>query len=66
MPFGPSGVGRDTGVLDTVVIVEGKGAVLKVNLGCPIVKNRDSDVFFPITLGEDSLLLARRSLPVLA
>ena len=32
-----SGVGRGMGVLDGVVIVEGEGAVLEVNLGRPIV-----------------------------
>jgi len=38
MPFGVvSGIRLGMGVLDGVVIVEGKGAVLKVNLGCPIV-----------------------------
>ena len=37
MPFGVvSGVGRGMGVLDGVVIVEEKGAVLKVNLGVPL------------------------------
>ena len=42
MPFEVvSGVGRGMGVLDGVMIVEGKGAVLKVNLGRPIVTNGD-------------------------
>jgi len=36
-----SGVGRGMGVLDGVVIVEGKGAVLEVNLGRPIVTKGD-------------------------
>ena len=36
-----SGVGRSMGVLDGVVIVEGEEAVLGVNLGNPIVTNRD-------------------------
>jgi len=36
-----SGVGRGMGVLDGVVIVEGKGAVLEVNFGRPIVTNGD-------------------------
>jgi len=38
MPFGMvSGVGRGMGALDGVVTVEGEGAVLAVNFGCPIV-----------------------------
>jgi len=42
MPFGMvSGVGRGMGVLDGVVIVEGEGTVLGVNLGRPIVTNGD-------------------------
>ena len=40
MPFGVvRGVGRGMGVLDGVVIVEGEGAVLGVNLGHPTVTN---------------------------
>jgi len=40
MPFGMvSGVELGMGVLDGVEIVEGKGAVLGVNLGRPIVTN---------------------------
>ena len=40
MPFGMlSGVGRWMGVLDGVVIVEGEGAVLGVNLERLIVTN---------------------------
>jgi len=40
MPFGVvSGVRLDMGVVDGVVIVKGEGAVLGVNLGCPIVTN---------------------------
>ena len=40
MPFGVvSGVGLGVGVLDGVVIVEGEGAVLEVNLGHAIVTN---------------------------
>ena len=40
MPFGVmKGVGQGMGVLDGVVIVEGEGAVLGVNLGLPIVTN---------------------------
>ena len=40
MPFRVvRGVGRRIGVLDGVVIVEGEGAVLWVNLGRPIVTN---------------------------
>ena len=44
MPFGMvSGVGREMGVLDGVVIVEGKGAVFLARgyLGRPIVTNGD-------------------------
>jgi len=42
MPFGMvSGVGRGIGVLTGVVIVEGEGAVLGVNLGHLIVTNGD-------------------------
>jgi len=38
MPFGMvSVVGRGMGVLDGVVIVEGEGAVFRLNLGCHIV-----------------------------
>jgi len=36
-----SGVGQGTGVLDGVVIIQGEGAVLEVNLGCPIITNGD-------------------------
>jgi len=40
MPFGVmNGVGLGMGVLDGVMIVEGEGAVLRVNLGRPIVTN---------------------------
>jgi len=40
MPFGVvRGVSRGMAVLDGVVIVEGKGAVLGVDLGHPIVTN---------------------------
>ena len=42
MPFGiVSGVSRMMGVLDGVVIIEGEGAVLGVNLGHPTVTNGD-------------------------
>jgi len=42
MPFRVmSGVGRVRGVLDGVVIVEGQGAVLGVNLGRPTGTSRD-------------------------
>jgi len=42
MPFGMvSGVSRGMGVLDGVVIVEGKGAFLWVNLGRPLLTNGD-------------------------
>jgi len=34
-----SGVGRGMGVLDGVVIVEGEGAILGVNVERPIVTN---------------------------
>jgi len=36
-----SGVGQGMGVLNGVVIVEGEGAVLRLNLGRPIVTNGD-------------------------
>jgi len=60
MPFAVvSGVGRGMCVLDGVVLVEGEGAVLRLNLGRPIVTNGDfvaylceSDALFPITLGR--------------
>jgi len=38
MPFGVVS-GRGMGVLDGVVVVEGEGAVLGLNLGSPIVTN---------------------------
>ena len=42
MPFGVvRGLGRGMGVLDGVVIIEGEGAVLGMNLGRPIVTNGD-------------------------
>jgi len=42
MPFGMvSGVGQGIDVLMGMVIVEGEGVVLGVNLGCPIVANGD-------------------------
>ena len=42
MPFGVvSEVDRRMGVLDRVVIVEGEEAVSGVNMGCPIVIDRD-------------------------
>ena len=42
MPFGVvSGVGRGMGVLDGVEIIEGEKEVLGVNVGHPIVTNRD-------------------------
>ena len=34
-------VGRRMGVLDWVEIVEGEGAVLRINVGYPIVTNGD-------------------------
>jgi len=40
-----------------VVIVAGKGAVLRVNLGRPVVTNEDGDAFFPNYFREDFLLL---------
>jgi len=44
MPFGVvSGVGQGIGVLDGVVISEGEGVVLGVNLGHPTVTSGDSD-----------------------
>ena len=43
MPFGVvSGVGLGMDALDGVVIVEGEGAVLGVNLGRPVVTIGDS------------------------
>jgi len=49
-----------------MVIVEGEGAVLGVNLGRPIVTNRDfvaelcdSDALFPNYFGEDLLYMPR-------
>ena len=36
-----SGVSRGMDVLDGVMIVKGEGAVLGVNLGCPIVTSGD-------------------------
>jgi len=42
MPFEMvSGVGRGMGVVNGVVIIEGEGAVLGVNLGCLMVTNGD-------------------------
>jgi len=41
MPFGVSGVDRGMGVLDGVETVEGEGAVSGLNVGHPIVTNRD-------------------------
>jgi len=54
MPFGMvSGIGRGMGVLDGVVIVKGKGAVLGVNLGHPIVTNGDFATWlFPNYFGK--------------
>jgi len=61
MPFlVVSGVGREMGVLDGVVIVDGEGAVLGVNVGHPIATNGDLRIlcrdgwrrgFSQITLG---------------
>ena len=39
-----------------VVTVEGKWAVLGVNVGHPIVTNGDGDALFPNYFGEDLLL----------
>jgi len=66
MPFGVvSGVGRGTGVLDGVVIVQWEGAVFEVTLRRPIVTNVDillqlceSDALFPNYFGEDFLFTA--------
>jgi len=42
MPFGVvRGVSRGMGVLGVVVIIEGEGTVLGVNMGRPIVTNGD-------------------------
>ena len=59
MPFGMvNGVGRKMGVLDGVVIVEGEGALLRANLGRPVVTNVDFVTrLFPNYLGQDLLLL---------
>jgi len=35
-----------------LLIVEGEGAVLGVNLGCPIVTNGDGDAIFPNYFGR--------------
>ena len=49
-----SGVGREMSVLDGVVIVEGEGAVLGVNLGRPIVTNGDfATRLFQNYVGQD-------------
>jgi len=55
MPFGMmSGVSRRMGVLDGVMIIEGEGAVLGVNLGHPIVTNGDFAMWlFPNYFGQD-------------
>jgi len=45
-------VGRGMGILDWVVIVEGEGTVLGVNLGRPIVTSWDGDALFPNYFGE--------------
>ena len=63
MPFGVvSGVGRGMGLLDWVVVGEGEGADLGVNVGRPIVTNGDfvaqlceSDALFLNYFGEDLL-----------
>jgi len=50
-----SGVGRGIGALDWLVIVEREGAVLRVNVGRPIVW--DGDALFPNDFGEELLIL---------
>jgi len=40
-----------------LVIVEGEGAVLMVNVGRPIVTSGDGNALFPNYFGEDLLLL---------
>ena len=53
MPFGVvSGVDQGMDVLDGVMLVKGEGAVLMVNVRCPIVASgilcmRGSDALFP-------------------
>jgi len=45
------GVSRGLGVLDRVVIIEGEGAVFRINLGRPIVTNETfATCFSQITL----------------
>ena len=54
MPFAMvRGVDRRMGVIDGVVIIERKGAVLGVNFGRPTVTNEDDDGLFPNDFGED-------------
>jgi len=58
MAFGVvSGASQGMGVLDGVVIVEGEWAVLRVNLGHPIVASGDGDVLFPNYFGGGLLIL---------
>jgi len=55
--WGGEWVGQGMGVLDGVVIVEGKGAVLGLNLGHPIVTNEDfATRLFPNYFGQYLLL----------
>jgi len=52
-----SGVSLEMGVLDEVVIVEGEGAVLGVNLGHTIVISGDfATQLFPNYFGQDLLV----------
>jgi len=58
MPLGWGWVGRGMG---GVVIGEGEGAVLAVNLGRPIVTNEDfATRLFPSHFGQDLLYLRPR------
>jgi len=52
-----SGVGRGVAVLDEMVIVEGEGTVLGINVGRHIITNGDSDILFPNYFEENSLVL---------
>jgi len=38
------------GILDRVVVIEGEGAVLGVNVGCPIVASGDGDTLFVVVV----------------
>jgi len=61
-----SGVGRGMGVLDGVMIVEGEGTVLGVNLGRPILTNGDFATQLFSNYYEDLLPSRRYASTVLA